>query len=47
MSSLQEYLTVTNKEYFNLVKASKKLAPDAEALLKEAILRTIREVKAA
>jgi F-type H+-transporting ATPase subunit alpha len=46
VASLQEYLTVTNKEYFELVKASKKLAPDAEALLKEAIARTIREVQA-
>jgi F-type H+-transporting ATPase subunit alpha len=46
VASLQEYLTVTNKDYFNLVKSSKKLAPDAEALLKEAIARTIREVQA-
>jgi F-type H+-transporting ATPase subunit alpha len=46
VASLQEYLTVTNKEYFNLVKSSKKLTPDAEALLKEAIARTIREVQA-
>jgi F-type H+-transporting ATPase subunit alpha len=46
VASLQEYLTVTNKEYFNLVKSSKKLAPDAEALLKEAIARTIREIQA-
>jgi len=28
------------------VKSSKKLAPDAEALLKEAIARTIREIQA-
>jgi F-type H+-transporting ATPase subunit alpha len=46
VSSLQEYLTVTNKAYFDLVKASKKLAPDSEALLKEAIAKTIREVQA-
>ena len=46
VSSLQEYLTVTNKAYFDLVKSSKKLAPDAEALLKEAIAKTIREVQA-
>jgi F-type H+-transporting ATPase subunit alpha len=46
VSSLQEYLTVTNKSYFELVKSTKKLAPDAEALLKEAIAKTIREVLA-
>ena len=46
VSSLQEYLTVTNKAYFDLVKASKKLNPDSEALLKEAIARTISQVQA-
>ena len=46
VASLQEYLTVTNTAYFNLVKDSKKLTPDAEALLKEAIAKTIREVLA-
>ena len=47
VTSLQEYLTVTNTAYFNLVKESKKLTPDAEALLKDAIAKTIREVLAA
>ena len=44
---LQEYITVKDNRFFNLVKESKKLAPDSEALLKEAILKILQEVQAA
>jgi len=46
VSNLKEYLTVTKKDYFDLVKSSKKLSPEAETLLKEAIAKSIREVLA-
>ena len=46
VSSLQEYLTVKDTKYFNLVKDSKKLNPDAEELLKEAIAKVLQEVQA-
>ena len=46
VSSLQEYLTVKDTKYFNLVKESKKLNPDAEELLKEAIAKVLQEVQA-
>jgi F-type H+-transporting ATPase subunit alpha len=39
ISSLQEYLNVKDTRYTKLVKETKKLAPDSEALLKEAILK--------
>lgn len=45
VSTLQEYLTVKDLRYFNLVKESKKLAPDSEALLKEAIAKVIQEIQ--
>jgi F-type H+-transporting ATPase subunit alpha len=47
VASLQEYLTVKDTKYFNLVKESKKLNPDAEELLKEAIAKILQEVQAA
>jgi F-type H+-transporting ATPase subunit alpha len=45
VSSLEEYLTVKDLRYFNLVKESKKLAPDSEALLKEAISKVQQEIQ--
>ena len=45
VAGLQEYITVKDLRYFNLVKESKKLAPDSEALLKEAIAKVIQEIQ--
>jgi F-type H+-transporting ATPase subunit alpha len=45
VSGLQEYITVKDLRFFNLVKESKKLAPDSEALLKEAIAKILQEIK--
>jgi len=44
-ANLQEYLTVKDLRYFNLVKESKKLAPDSEALLKEAITKVKQDLQ--
>jgi F-type H+-transporting ATPase subunit alpha len=46
-AALQEYILVKDTRFFNLVKDTKKLAPDSEALLKEAIAKVIQEVQAA
>jgi F-type H+/Na+-transporting ATPase subunit alpha len=42
--ALQEYLNVKDTRYTKLVKESKKLAPDSEALLKEAIDKVKQEM---
>ena len=42
-STLQEYLNVKDTRYTKLVKESQKLAPDSEALLKEAIAKVQQE----
>jgi F-type H+-transporting ATPase subunit alpha len=42
--ALQEYLTVKDTRYIKLVKESKKLAPDSEELLKEAIAKVQSEL---
>jgi len=42
---LQEYLTVKDTRYIELVKASKKLAPEAETLLKEAIAKIQQQLQ--
>jgi F-type H+-transporting ATPase subunit alpha len=42
--ALQEYLTVKDTRYVKLVKESKKLAPDSEELLKEAIAKVQSEI---
>jgi F-type H+-transporting ATPase subunit alpha len=42
--ALQEYLTVKDTRYIKLVKESKKLAPDSEELLKEAIAKVQSEI---
>jgi len=47
VANLQEYLMVKDLRYFNLVKESKKLAPDAEALLKEAIAKVKQDLQKA
>ena len=44
-TNLQEYLTVKDVRYFNLVKESKKLAPDSEELLKEAIAKVKQDLQ--
>ena len=46
VAALQEYLMVKDTRFFNLVKESKKLAPDSEELLKEAIAKIKQEVSA-
>jgi len=43
-TSLQEYLTIKDRRFIELVKESKKLAPDSEALVKEAILKIKAEL---
>jgi F-type H+-transporting ATPase subunit alpha len=45
VTALEEYLTVKDLRFFNLVKESKKLSPEAEELLKEAILKIQQEVQ--
>jgi F-type H+-transporting ATPase subunit alpha len=44
-ASLQEYLTVKDTQYISLVKESKKLDENAEALLKKAINKVLDEIK--
>ena len=44
-AALQEYITVKDTRCFNMIKDSKKLAPDSEALLKEAITKVLAEVQ--
>jgi F-type H+-transporting ATPase subunit alpha len=46
-AGLQEYLMVKDTRYFALVKESKKLNPDAEELLKQAIAKVLQEVQVA
>lgn len=46
VSGLQEYLTTKDLRFVNLVKESKKLTPEAEEILKEAILKIQQEVQA-
>jgi F-type H+-transporting ATPase subunit alpha len=43
-SLLKEYLTVKDTEYVRLVKESKKLTPEAETLLKQAISKVDQEL---
>jgi F-type H+-transporting ATPase subunit alpha len=43
-SNLQEYLTTKDKKFITLVKEAKKLGPDSETLLKEAILKTLEQL---
>jgi len=42
--NLQEYLTNKDNRFISLVKESKKLAPDSEALLKEAIQKSLEQL---
>ena len=44
VSELQEYLTITDKQFVTLIKESKKLDNQSEALLKEAILKIQQKV---
>jgi F-type H+-transporting ATPase subunit alpha len=44
VSLLQEYITTKDTRFFSAVKESKKLAPESEALLKEAITKVIQEI---
>jgi F-type H+-transporting ATPase subunit alpha len=44
VSSLQEYLTVKDTRFVNAVKESKKLTPESEEILKEAITKIIKEI---
>jgi F-type H+-transporting ATPase subunit alpha len=44
VSSLQEYLTVKDTRFVNAVKESKKLTPESEEVLKEAINKIIKEI---
>jgi F-type H+-transporting ATPase subunit alpha len=44
-AGLQEYITVKDTRCFNMIKDSKKLAPDSEALLKEAITKVLADIQ--
>jgi F-type H+-transporting ATPase subunit alpha len=44
VSLLKEYITIKDTEYIRLVKESKKLTPEAEALLKVAIAKVDQEL---
>jgi len=44
-AALQEYITVKDTRCFNMIKDSKKLAPDSEALLKEAITKVLSDMQ--
>lgn len=44
VSLLKEYITIKDTEYIRLVKESKKLSPEAEALLKIAIAKVDQEL---
>ena len=44
-TALQEYITVKDTRCFNMIKDSKKLAPDSEALLKEAITKVLSDMQ--
>jgi F-type H+-transporting ATPase subunit alpha len=41
-ANLQEYLTVKDTKFIDLVKESKKIAPDSEAILKDAIAKVLK-----
>ena len=43
--ALQEYLKTKDTKFVSLVKEAKKLAPDSEALLKEAIAKFLQELE--
>jgi F-type H+-transporting ATPase subunit alpha len=45
VSNFQEYITIKDTRFFNSVKESKKLSPEAEILLKEAITKTLQEIQ--
>jgi F-type H+-transporting ATPase subunit alpha len=45
-ANLQEYITVKDQTYFNLVKESKKLSPEAEAILKDIIVKVQQQTLA-
>jgi F-type H+-transporting ATPase subunit alpha len=45
VTELQEYIMVKDLRFFNLVKESKKLTPESETLLKEAILKIQQEIQ--
>ena len=45
VAALQEYITVKDLRFFNSVKESKKLSPESEQLLKEAILKVQEEIQ--
>jgi F-type H+-transporting ATPase subunit alpha len=47
VAGLEEYITVKDLRFFNLVKESKKLTPESEELLKEAILKIQKEIQSA
>jgi F-type H+/Na+-transporting ATPase subunit alpha len=41
---LQEYIRIKDTRYYNLVKDSKKLSPEAEGFLKEAIVKVLETI---
>ena len=43
-ADLQEYITVKDTRFFTMVKESKKLSPEAEVLLKEAIAKVLQDL---
>jgi len=46
VSKLQDYITIKDTRFFDSVKESKKLSPEGEILLKEAITKIVQEVEA-
>jgi F-type H+-transporting ATPase subunit alpha len=44
LTNFQDYIRIKDTRYFNLVKESKKLTPDSETLLKDAILTVLKEL---
>jgi len=45
-ANLQEYITIKDTRFFKMVKDAAKLAPESEALLKEAINKVLQELQA-
>ena len=43
-ANLQEYIMIKDTRFYSLVKESKKMSPEAEAILKEIILKVKQEL---
>ena len=45
IKNLEDFILIQDKRFFNMVKESKKLTPESETLLKEAINSVITQLK--